>query len=84
MFHFNFYWEGEGVGLISMCGVQVFDCHIPGGGAVGISESVGGVSSDGISLAGGLTSGAAVLAAGASLGGAAPKIYSFTSIISKT
>ena len=46
---------------------------VPGGGVVGISEGAG-VSSVGVSFAGGLGSETAAVAAGVSFGGAAPKL----------
>ena len=46
---------------------------VPGGGVVGISEGAG-VSSVGVSFAGGLGSETPAVAAGGSFGGAAPKL----------
>ena len=46
---------------------------VPGGGVVGISEGAG-VSSVGVSFAGGFGSETAAVAAGVSFGGAAPKL----------
>ena len=54
---------------------QAITLHVtvPGGGVVGISEGAG-VSSIGVSFAGGLGSETASVAAGVSFGGAAPKL----------